>query len=62
MLDGVVGEPEVEFLVAALDERERAVVVGKAVTEDAEPLLRRLSPGSRLRFAPDDLVMLGGRR
>jgi adenine-specific DNA-methyltransferase len=62
VLDGVVGAAEVEFLVAALGERERAVVVGKAVTEDAEPLLRRLSPGSRLRFAPDDLVRLGGRR
>lgn len=62
VLDGVVGPAEVEFLVASLGDRERTVVVGKAVTEDAEAVLRRLSPGSRLKFAPDDLVRLGGRR
>lgn len=61
VLDGVVGEPEVEFLVAALDERERVVVVGQAFTEEAEPTLRRLSPGSKVRHAPHDLLR-GGRR
>ncbi|MBL8777544.1 MAG: site-specific DNA-methyltransferase [Acidimicrobiales bacterium] len=62
VLDGVVGAAEVEFLVAALEERERVVVVGQAFTEDAEPTLRRLSPGSRIRHAPHDLLRGGGRR
>ncbi len=61
VLDGVVGEAEVEFLVAALDERERVVVVGQAFTEEAEPTLRRLSPGSKVRHAPHDLLR-GSRR
>jgi adenine-specific DNA-methyltransferase len=62
VLDGVVGEAEIEYLVASLGDRERMVVVGKAVTDDAEATLRKLLPGSRLRFAPDDLMRLGGRR
>jgi len=61
VLDGVVGEAEVEFLVAALDERERVVVVSQAFTEEAEPALRRLSPGSKVRHAPHDLLR-GDRR
>lgn len=62
VLDGVVGAAEVEFLVNALDERERAMVVGKAFTGDADSTLRTLSPGSRLRQAPHDLLRRGGRR
>jgi adenine-specific DNA-methyltransferase len=62
VLDGVVGAAEVEFLVAALDERERVMVVGQAFTEDAESTLRTLSPGSRLRQAPHDLLRSGRRR
>ena len=62
VLDGVVGEAEVEFLVAALGERERVVVVGQAFTEEAELTLRRLSPGSKVRHAPHDLLRGGGRR
>ena len=61
VLDGVVGAAEVEFLVAALDERERVIVVGQAFTEDAESTLRTLSPGSRVRHAPHDLLRRGGR-
>lgn len=60
VLDGVVGAAEIEFLVGALGERERLVVVGQAFTEDAESTLRQLSPGSRIRHAPHDL--LRGRR
>lgn len=56
VLDGVVGAAEVEFLVAALDDRERLVIVGQAFTDDAESTLRQLSPGSRLRHAPHDLL------
>jgi adenine-specific DNA-methyltransferase len=56
VLDGVIGAAEVEFLVAAADDRERVVVVGQAFTEDAESTLRALSPGSRMRHAPHDLL------
>jgi adenine-specific DNA-methyltransferase len=62
VLDGVVGPTETEFLVASLGERERAVVVGKAFTEEAEARLRELSPGSRVRHAPHDLLRLGRRK
>jgi adenine-specific DNA-methyltransferase len=62
VLDGVVGSAEVEFLVAALDERERVVVVGQAFTDDAESTLRARSPGSRVRQAPHDLLRRGRRR
>jgi adenine-specific DNA-methyltransferase len=62
VLDGVIGAAEVEYLVSALGDRERLVVVGKAVTDDADATLRGLSPGSRIRFAPDDLLRRGGRR
>lgn len=62
VLDGVVGPVEVEFLVASLGDRERVVVVGQAFTEDAEARLRELSPGSRVRHAPFDLLRPGGRR
>ncbi len=62
VLDGVVGATEMEFLVASLGDRERAVVVGKAFTDDAEARLRELSPGSRVRHAPHELLRRGGRR
>ena len=61
VLDGVVGAAEVDYVVASLDERERVVVVGQAFTEDAEATLKRLSPGSRVRHAPHDLLRNGGR-
>jgi adenine-specific DNA-methyltransferase len=62
VLDGVVGATEMEFLVVSLGDRERAVVVGKAFTDDAEARLRELSPGSRVRHAPGELLRKGGRR
>ncbi len=62
VLDGVVGATEMEFLVASLGERERVVVVGKAFTDDAEARLRELSPGSRVRHAPHDLLRRRSRR
>ena len=62
VLDGVVGATEMEFLVASLGDRERVVVVGHAFTDDAEARLRELSPGSRLRHAPYDLLRSGRRR
>ncbi len=58
-LDGVVGPPEVEHLAGLLDEGERMVIVAKVFAEGATARLRELSPGSKLRHAPNDLV--GGR-
>lgn len=56
VLDGTVGHEEVRHLVAALGDRERVTVVAKSVLPDVEDLLRSLSPGSRVRKAPRDLL------
>ena len=61
VMDGVVGEIEARHLIAALGEGERLVLVAKAVDDDVEPLLAELSPGSRIRKAPRDLVRSVGR-
>ena len=46
----------VRAVISRLDEAEPAVLVGKGATPDAYELLTSLSPGSRLRKAPRDLV------
>ncbi|WP_052091286.1 site-specific DNA-methyltransferase [Modestobacter caceresii] len=56
VVDGVAGDTEVDFLVSHLAEGERLTLVAKAATEDAQDRLRTLSPGSRLRTAPRDLL------
>lgn len=55
VIDGVVDESVVRTVVEHLGDKERAVVVGKGVLEEAELLLAELSKGSRIRKAPDDL-------
>lgn len=55
VIDGVVDETVVRTVVEHLREKEKAVVVGKAVLPEAEALLAELSPGSRIRKAPGDL-------
>lgn len=59
VIDGVVDEQVVRAVVARLGDAERAVVVGKGATVDAGALLKELSPGSRLRKAPRDLLKRG---
>lgn len=59
VVDGVIDEYVVETVVAALGDRERAVIVGKALLPKAEQLLRELSPGSRIRQAPDQIFAKG---
>jgi len=59
VIDGVVDEQVVRAVVARLGDGERAVVVGKGATADAGALLKELSPGSRLRKAPRDLLKRG---
>ncbi len=56
VLDGVADADTVRALVSRLDDSERVVVVAKAATQEAEMMLRELSPGSRLRKAPRDLL------
>lgn len=56
VIDGVVDTEVVKAVVAQLGDGERAVIVGKAAAPGAEELLSALSPGSRLRKAPRDLL------
>ncbi|OMH29286.1 hypothetical protein BKD30_00920 [Tersicoccus phoenicis] len=59
VIDGVVDDAVVRAVVARLGDGERTVVVGKAATPEAGVLLEELSPGSRLRKAPRDLLHRG---
>lgn len=56
VIDGVVDTGVIRAVVGRLDNNERAVVVGKGYTTDAEALLKKLSPGSRIRKASGDLL------
>ena len=62
VIDGSVGAEEVHQVVAALGERERVTIVAKAVLPEAESTLADLSPGSRIRKAPRDLLTSGAQR
>ena len=62
VLDGAVGPEEVRQIVGALEESERATIVAKSVLPEAESLLREISPGSRIRKAPRDLLTSGAQR
>lgn len=59
VVDGVADESVIRAVVSRVDVGERVVVVAKAATPDAASLLTQLSPGSRLRKAPRDLVKRG---
>ena len=60
-VDGVAGELEVKHLVAALGAGERMVLVAKGIDAAVESLLAELSPSSRIRKAPRDLLRSSGR-
>lgn len=62
VIDGVADTETVRAVISRLDESERAMVVAKAISPEAEATLRQLSPGSRLRKAPRDLFKRGVRR
>ncbi len=59
VVDGVVDSDVVRAVVSRLGSDERVVLVGKGVASDAGELLKSLSPGSRLRKAPRDLLKRG---
>ena len=62
VIDGAVGTEEVRQIVGALGERERVTIVAKSVLPEAESLLSEVSPGSRIRKAPRDLLTSGAQR
>jgi len=62
VVDGAVGPEEVRQIVGALGEKERVTLVAKSVLPEAESLLAEVSPGSRIRKAPRDLLTSGAQR
>lgn len=60
VLDGVADEGSIRAVVSHLGDGELAVVVAKAATREAGAVLTRLSPGSRLWKAPDDILSMAG--
>ncbi|MFE7652593.1 site-specific DNA-methyltransferase [Streptomyces bottropensis] len=59
VVDGVVDEVVARGVIGYLDEGERAVIVGRGVTPEAESLVAELSRGSKVLKAPRDLVRRG---
>ena len=57
VIDGMADEHVVRTVVSSLGTDEKAVVVAKGIQEGSAELLRELSPGSRLRKAPEDIFM-----
>ncbi len=62
VVDGAVGPEEVRQIVGALGEKERVTLVAKSVLPEVESLLAEISPGSRIRKAPRDLLTSGAQR
>ena len=62
VVDGAVGAEEVRQIVGSLDDKERVTIVAKSVLPEAESLLTEVSPGSRIRKAPRDLLTSGAQR
>lgn len=59
VIDGVADETVVRTVVEHLGEKEKAVIVAKGVLPEAGDLLQRLSPGSRIKKAPEDVFPKG---
>jgi adenine-specific DNA-methyltransferase len=62
VVDGAVGSEEIRQIVGALGEKERVTIVAKSVLPEAESCLAEVSPGSRIRKAPRDLLTSGAQR
>ena len=62
VVDGAVGAEEVRQIVGSLGDKERVTLVAKSVLPEAESLLAEVSPGSRIRKAPRDLLTSGAQR
>lgn len=59
VIDGVADASVVRTVVEHLGEKEKAVIVAKGLLPEAGDLLKRLSPGSRIKKAPDDIFPRG---
>ncbi len=55
VIDGVVDDIVVTTVVENLKDRQRALIVAKAVLPGAAELLATLSPGSRIKKAPEQM-------
>jgi len=62
VVDGAVGAEEVRQIVGSLGDKERVTLVAKSVLPEAVSLLAHVSPGSRIRKAPRDLLTSGAQR
>lgn len=62
VLDGVVGEDEVQTVLAAIGDEEHVEIVGKAIRDGAADLLAKLSKGSKITKAPRDLLTRAAQR
>jgi len=62
VVDGAVGAEEVRQIVGSLGDKERVTLVAKSVLPEAVSLLAQVSPGSRIRKAPRDLLTSGAQR
>ncbi|MFD9893843.1 site-specific DNA-methyltransferase [Amycolatopsis sp. NPDC059027] len=61
VVDGLVSESTVRSVVEALSENERVLIVAKSYLREAASLLENISPGSRIKKAPQDLLDMKGR-
>ncbi|MGX1886244.1 site-specific DNA-methyltransferase [Streptomyces sp. NPDC055287] len=61
VVDGLVSESTVRSIVEALSESESVLIVAKSYLREAASLLEKLSPGSRIKKAPQDLLDMKGR-
>ncbi|NWF28288.1 site-specific DNA-methyltransferase [Streptomyces sp. PKU-EA00015] len=61
VVDGLVSESTVQSIVDGLDDDERVLIVAKSYLREAAGLLADLSPGSRIKKAPQDLLDMKGR-
>ena len=55
-INGVADAVTVRAVISRLEANERALIVAKAISPDAEEALKRLSAGSRILKAPRDLI------
>ena len=61
VVDGLVSESTVQSIVEALSGNERVLIVAKSYLREAASLLEKLSPGSHIKKAPQDLLDMKGR-
>ncbi|NLT07338.1 MAG: hypothetical protein GXY03_13665 [Solirubrobacterales bacterium] len=59
VIDGVADDEVVATVAEHLGDGERCLIVAKAVLDGARERLADLSPGSRIRKAPDELFPRG---